>query len=234
MVKPWSKKPIEKSQEALGANIEKDEESEEDDDDDESEESDEVDEARSFANSEVSAAGSAPVDMKTLARKPSAMNGAPLTASTTVPVPGETSAAPVASTAAGDAPVDFPGPTTHAATECTDSATHYEIIVKDEIIAAPLGKIYSLLYGSQSGAFVRKYLLEEQKVLELVLEDDKRGLDNDHKSRQYTYIKPLGGSIGPKQTKCITTENLDFFDLEKSVSVTCTTQTSRCAFWKCF
>ena len=213
--------------EALGANVDDNEDSEEDDDeDDEDDESDDGDEARSFANSEISAAGSAPVDMKHVARKPSAMNGAPLTASTLAPVDSASAAAPIVTTAAGDTPVvDFPGPTIHAATECTDSATHYERIVKDEIIAAPLGKIYSLLYGPQSGAFVRKYLLEEQKVTELVLEDDKKGLSTDSKSRQYTYIKPLGGSIGPKQTKCITTENLDFFDLEKSVSVTCTTQT---------
>jgi VAD1 Analog of StAR-related lipid transfer domain/GRAM domain len=212
--------------EALGANAEKDEESEEDDEDeDDSDDNDDRDEARSFANSEDSAAGSAPVDMRNVARKPSAMNGAPMTAGAVTLLPGETSAAPITTTAAGDTPVDFPGPATHAATDCNDSATHYDRIVKDEIIAAPLGKIYSLLYGPQSGAFVRKYLLEEQKVTELVLEDDKTGLNNDIKSRQYTYIKPLGGSIGPKQTKCITTENLDFFDLEKSVSVTCTTQT---------
>ena len=210
--------------EALGGDQDKDEDSEDDDEDDDSDESDDGDEVRSFANSEVSVAASAPVDMKTVVKKPSAMNGAPMTAST-VPATGESAAVPIATTAAGDTPVDFPGPATHAATECTDSATHYDRIVKDEIIPAPLGKIYSLLYGAQSGAFVRKYLLEEQKVTELALEDDKTGLNGDIKSRQYTYIKPLGGSIGPKQTKCITTENLDFFDLEKSVSVTCTTQT---------
>lgn len=210
--------------EALGANEDKDEDFEDDDEEDDSDEFDEGDEVRSFANSEVSAAGSAPVDMRGVARKPSAMNGAPMTAST-VAATGEPAPATMTTTAAGDTPVDYPGPTAHAVTECTDSATHYDRIVKDEIIAAPLGKIYSLLYGAQSGAFVRKYLLEEQKVTDLVLEDDKTGLNSDIKSRQYTYIKPLGGSIGPKQTKCITTENLDFFDLEKSVSVTCTTQT---------
>lgn len=210
---------------ALGANEEKDEESEDEEEEDDDDDDDDEDEARSFANSEVSAAGSAPIHMQSLARKPSAMNGAPMTVGSAAPLPGETSAAPITTTAAGDTPIDFPGPATHAATDCNDSASHYERVVKDEIIAAPLGKIYSLLYGPQSGAFVRKYLLEEQKVMELVLEDDKTGLNNDIKSRQYTYIKPLGGSIGPKQTKCITTENLDFFDLDKSISVTCTTQT---------
>ena len=117
------------------------------------------------------------------------------------------------------------GPATHAPTDCNDASTHYEKVCKDEIIAAPLGKIYSLLYGPLSGTFVRKYLLEDQKAIDLQMDDDKKGLSNESKSRQYTYIKPLGGSIGPKQTKCITTENLDFCDFEKSVSVTCTTQT---------
>jgi len=81
------------------------------------------------------------------------------------------------------------------------------------------------LFGPESGFFVKKFLSDDSKCTEVVFEDDKKGLNNDIKSRQYTYIKPLGGSIGPKQTKCITTENLDFFDLEKSVSVTCSTQT---------
>jgi hypothetical protein len=61
--------------------------------------------------------------------------------------------------------------------------------------------------------------------MELQLEDNKVGLNDDNKSRNYTYIKPLNAPIGPKQTKCITTEVLDFLDLERSVSVTVTTQT---------
>lgn len=72
---------------------------------------------------------------------------------------------------------------------------------------------------------MRKFLVDECKSQDLALEDDKKGLGPEKQSRQYTYIKPLGGSIGPKQTKCITTEELDFYDLQRAVTVTCSTQT---------
>jgi hypothetical protein len=121
--------------------------------------------------------------------------------------------------------VDFPGPASHAPTECTDTSTHYDKLLKDEVIPAPLGRIYDLLFGPKSGAFVTRFLNEEVKAMELQLEDNKVGLNDDNKSRNYTYIKPLNAPIGPKQTKCITTEVLDFLDLERSVSVTVTTQT---------
>ena len=61
--------------------------------------------------------------------------------------------------------------------------------------------------------------------------EDKSGLSNDHRVRTYSYIKPLNGAIGPKQTKCLTTETLDSLDLEKAVSVTMSTQT-RMSIWK--
>ncbi|KAL1962589.1 hypothetical protein VTN77DRAFT_9382 [Rasamsonia byssochlamydoides] len=128
-------------------------------------------------------------------------------------------------TAKGDASGDFPGPATHAPTELNDPAGRYDKVVKDDIIPAPLGQVYNMVFGPASGAFMTKFLVEEQKSTELQFEDDKKGLNNDNKTRQYSYIKPLNGSIGPKQTKCISTETLDFFDLEKAVLVTLSTQT---------
>ncbi|KAI9889573.1 MAG: hypothetical protein M1814_005176 [Vezdaea aestivalis] len=128
----------------------------------------------------------------------------------------------------GDSPSqagDFPGPSTHAPTSCSDQSSHYEKVIKDEIIAAPLGKIYNLLFGAPSGAWMSKFLLEDQKVLELQMEDDKKGLNDEIRTRNSSYIKPLNASIGPKQTKCIITENLDTIDFEKAVSVTVVTQT---------
>ena len=127
--------------------------------------------------------------------------------------------------AASAASVDFPGPATHAPTECTDGDTHYDKILKDEVIPAPLGKVYSMIFGSASGGFMTKWLLDDIKVTELQMEDDKKGLDAEGKSRSYSYIKPLYASIGPKSTKCLIVENMDFFDLEKAVSVTVSTQT---------
>jgi hypothetical protein len=188
---------------------------------------DDNDSSPSLLESSASAAGSEVADGKTVSRKPSGMNASAVaqTASILSGTAGDVPQPLAAQAGLADAAKDFPGPATHAPTECADSTTHYDKIVKDEVIGAPLGKIYSLLYGPESGFFVRKFLADECKCTEIAFEDDKKGLNNEIKSRQYSYIKPLGGSIGPKQTKCITTENLDFFDLEKAVSVTCSTQT---------
>ena len=126
---------------------------------------------------------------------------------------------------AGAAVVDFPGPTAHAPTECADGDTHYDKVLKDEVIHAPLGKVYNLMFGPGSGAFMSRWLVEEQKCMDLQMDDDKKGLGEDKCSRTFSYIKPLNGSIGPKQTKCVITENLDAINLDKAVSVTITTQT---------
>ncbi|KAL9577067.1 MAG: hypothetical protein Q9212_006611 [Teloschistes hypoglaucus] len=127
--------------------------------------------------------------------------------------------------AASAATADFPGPTTHGPTECGDADTHYEKVLKDEVVPAPLGKIYSMMFGSASGGFISKWMLDQLKVTELQMEDDKKGLTEEKPTRFYSYIKPLYAAIGPKSTKCLSTENLDSFDLEKAVSVTITTQT---------
>ncbi|KAL8686738.1 MAG: hypothetical protein Q9224_005353 [Gallowayella concinna] len=120
---------------------------------------------------------------------------------------------------------DFPGPAAHGPTECSDGDTHYAKLLKDEVIPAPLGKIYSMMFGPVSGGFISKWMIDELRVTELQMEDDKKGLTEEKPTRFYSYIKPLNGAIGPKSTKCLSTENLDAYDLEKAVSVTISTQT---------
>ncbi|KAI1499314.1 hypothetical protein F5X99DRAFT_390535 [Biscogniauxia marginata] len=113
---------------------------------------------------------------------------------------------------------DFPGPATHAPTDCGDADTHYDIVVGDDIVAAPLGKVYNLIFGPASATWMGKWLTNEQKCLDLQMED-KKGLTQENKTRGYTYIKPLNASIGPKQTKCIVNETIENMDLEKCVNV---------------
>ncbi|QQK43124.1 GRAM [Penicillium digitatum] len=127
--------------------------------------------------------------------------------------------------ASTDAPADFPGPATHEATEYGDSNGQYEKVIKEEIISAPLGKVFSLVFGPASGEFMTKFLTDNQKCTELQFEGTAKGLTIEAPTRKYSYIKPLSGSIGPKQTKCISTETMDFLDLEKAVLVTLSTQT---------
>lgn len=162
--------------------------------------------------------------IKSLARKSSTMGILTGTAAGGVPTAGEGKAAEKAAAAAA-ASSDFPGPATHSPTECNDVDTHFDEVVKDEVIPAPLGKVYSMIFGAASGGFMTRWFIDDQKFMDLVLEDDRKGLSEDNRTRSYSYIKPLYGSIGPKQTKCITTEYLDFIDLEKAVSVSVVTQT---------
>ncbi|KAH0348027.1 hypothetical protein KCU83_g6463, partial [Aureobasidium melanogenum] len=129
-------------------------------------------------------------------------------------------AAPGATAAA-----DFPGPVTHAPTECGDDASHYDKPLADTTIPAPLGKVYSLMWGPASGTFMKKWLVDDQKSRELSFENEKGGLDDTHRSFTYSYIKPLNAPVGPKQTKCIVTATVENFDLEKCVSVNCSTAT---------
>lgn len=161
---------------------------------------------------------------KSLARKSSTVGILIGTAAGGIPSTGEGKAAEKAAAAAA-ASADFPGPATHSPTECNDLDTHFDKVVKDEVIPAPLGKVYSMIFGTASGGFMTKWFIDDQKFMELVMEDDKKGLSEDNRTRSYSYIKPLYGSIGPKQTKCITTEYLDFIDFEKAVSVSVVTQT---------
>jgi hypothetical protein len=118
---------------------------------------------------------------------------------------------------------DFPGPTTHAPTDCGDAGTHYEKILGDELIPAPLGKVFSLLFGPASATWMGKWITTDQKCTDLQMED-KRGLSDEIRSRTYSYIKPLYAPIGPKQTKCIVTEQIDNFDLEKAINISISTQ----------
>ncbi|CAK4020416.1 gram domain-containing [Lecanosticta acicola] len=120
---------------------------------------------------------------------------------------------------------DFPGAPAHDPTQCSDAAEHYDKPLTDTTIPAPLGKVYSIMFGPASGAFMRKWLVEDQKSRDLNYVDDKTGLDNEHTSFTFDYIKPLTASVGPRQTKCITTNTLKAFDLEKAVSIDCSTQT---------
>lgn len=159
-----------------------------------------------------------------IARKASGLGVAIGAAAGGVPTPSDAKAVEKAA-AASAASVDFPGPTTHAPTECSDADSHYDKFLKDDVVPAPLGKVYSMVFGPASGGFMAKWLLDEMKCTDVQMEDDKEGLSEKNKVRTFSYIKPLYASIGPKSTKCVVTETLDFIDLEKSVSITASTHT---------
>lgn len=120
---------------------------------------------------------------------------------------------------------DFPGSASHAPTECGDNDQHYDKLLIDTTIPAPLGKVYSLMFGPASGVFMRKWLIDDQKSSDLQMEDDKKGLCETKKSFNFSYIKPLYAPVGPRQTKCNIAMTLEQYDLDKAVTVLCSTGT---------
>lgn len=138
---------------------------------------------------------------------------------------GETVEAAKAATNGAATNQDFPGSASHGPTECGDSDQHYDKLLIDTTIPAPLGKVYSLMFGPASGAFMRKWLIDDQKSTDLQMEDDKKGLGDDKKSFSYSYIKPLSAPVGPRQTKCNIAMTLEQYDLEKAATVACSTGT---------
>ncbi|RKF58743.1 putative membrane protein C20F10.07 [Erysiphe neolycopersici] len=122
--------------------------------------------------------------------------------------------------------IDFPGPLSHAPTECSEQDGPFSKIVADELIQSPIGRVWNFIFGTGSQVWFRNFLTVDQKCFDYVQEENaNKPLAIDNKVRNYSYIKPLGGPIGPKQTKCICIETLDFFDFEKYISVTISTQT---------
>ncbi|KZL86228.1 gram domain-containing protein [Colletotrichum incanum] len=188
-----------------------DEDSESGDDDDVYDEDDEADDLQDVT--QLSEVNAEPEGGKTVSRKVSGAGANGAVADVVKDAVGVPSG--------GD---DFPGPAAHAPTDCGDSDTHYERVVGDDVIPAPLGKVYNLLFGPASVTWMTKWLTVEAKCTELQMED-KKGLTLENKSRYFTYIKPLNGAIGPKQTKCLVTETLDHLDFEKAINFSVTTQT---------
>ncbi|KAH6625770.1 hypothetical protein C7974DRAFT_456064 [Boeremia exigua] len=170
----------------------------------------------SVAGSEIgSTAGDAPAARKVSAAVAQAVGSGGQTTET----------AKAASNGAAAATNDFPGSATHAASDCADADKHYDKLLIDTTIPAPLGKVYSLMFGPAADVFMRKWLIEDQKSMDLQMEHDKDGLGEKKTTFNYAYTKPLSAPVGPRQTRCNIEMTLEQYDLERAVSVNCSTQT---------
>ncbi|KAI9659469.1 MAG: hypothetical protein M1821_001727 [Bathelium mastoideum] len=191
--------------------------------DEDAEEDDEGGSSLNERNIEDSELGDA---VRTLSRKTSA----PVVATTATAPGGQTTSSkqvesldPATTGAAVSA--DYPGLPMHEPTSCGDSDSHYDKLLIDATVPAPLGKIYSLMFGPGSAVFMKKWLVDDQRNWDLSWDDNSNScLNLENKTFSYTYMKPLNAPIGPKQTKCIMNNTLLAYDLEKAVSVDCATQ----------
>lgn len=115
-----------------------------------------------------------------------------------------------------------PGPAQHAPTLDDYEKESNDVDILEHNFKAPLGVVVALLFGAD-GSHMAK-VLEDQKNFD-VEKDKLTDITGGTKERAYTYIKPLSGPIGPKQTKCHITDKLVHADYEKYVHVEQQTQT---------
>lgn len=110
------------------------------------------------------------------------------------------------------------GPLEHSPTEAPSlsDGTAFAKHLTDTCFDAPLGQIYELLYGD-SGPFMQDFLSKNQKLLDVHINpfSERSGKS----TRSVTYVKPLSGPVGPKQTRCLIEEVIEIKDFERCVQI---------------
>lgn len=111
------------------------------------------------------------------------------------------------------------GPATHKVTDYDYKKDKDDVVIEQDVdIPAPLGTTFQLLFGNDTSYFKR--IIEKQRNFDLS-EIPKF----NQNAREYSYTKPLNGSVGPKQAKCFITEKIEHMDVEDYIMVK---QTSKC------
>ncbi|CAO1621214.1 unnamed protein product [Sympodiomycopsis kandeliae] len=99
---------------------------------------------------------------------------------------------------------------------CEGEKKHLAVIPLDTTYACTPEKLYNLLFKED---FMKSFWTDNQKL------DDLQVGDWNGDKREFNYIKPLNNSVGPKQTKCMITDENVHFDTDDYVTVLTTTRT---------
>ncbi|CEH18790.1 Uncharacterized conserved protein, contains GRAM domain [Ceraceosorus bombacis] len=113
----------------------------------------------------------------------------------------------------------------HRATSCPceKEKKHMPTVALDQTYPAVPEKLYNLLFTS---GFMKDFWTVDQKLMDLQMSDwSPDTANNNMLSRSMSYIKPLAGGFGPKQTKCVITDENLHVDMDDYVSTMTTTRT---------
>lgn len=111
------------------------------------------------------------------------------------------------------------GPKVHSPTSAPIKLKSSETQVFDDIINAPLGTTFLILFNDSDTSFYQS-VIAKQKNYNI---SNIPGFTN--KSRSYEYTKPINAPIGPKETKCLVTETIENMDLNSYILINQSTQT---------
>lgn len=124
-----------------------------------------------------------------------------------------------------EATVEGNGTPGHGPTRCAcgKNGEHYPTAVIDTVIPGTPEKIYELMFNSQ---FIKNFLSVDQKLMDIQTSEwSPREPESKLLARDISFIKPLGGSIGPKQAKCEIKEEQLHIDFDDYASMLTTTRT---------
>ncbi|GJJ13421.1 hypothetical protein Clacol_007675 [Clathrus columnatus] len=111
--------------------------------------------------------------------------------------------------------------TSHCA--CGKEGRHFPESAMDTIVPGEPEKIYNLMFAS---GFIKDFMRNEERLMDIQISDWTPKATGSHLlQRNMSYIKPLNGSIGPKQTKCELTDEMVHLDYNDYISMLTTTRT---------
>ncbi|KIJ38876.1 hypothetical protein M422DRAFT_210620 [Sphaerobolus stellatus SS14] len=122
-------------------------------------------------------------------------------------------------------PAPPPGHETRKPTQCTcgKEGNHYSEIAMDIVVPGEPEKIYNLMFAS---GFIKDFMRNDEKLLGIQISDWVPISEGSKLlKRNMSYIKPLSGSIGPKQTKCELQDELLYLDMDDHITMLTTTRT---------
>lgn len=124
-----------------------------------------------------------------------------------------------------ESPYTNNGPDAHAPTAANYEKLEAEIELVDEVIDAPMGIVFAILFGPYTK--FQTNFLETHDGSEISEISDFRPSEEDPAvlERKYIYRRALGYSIGPKSTKCEVTETIEHLNFADYIVVVSTTVT---------
>ena len=113
----------------------------------------------------------------------------------------------------------------HAETtcDCEKKHAHLDHVVLDDVFNATPQQVFDLMFVDD---FMKRFLEDNQMLQDVQIGEWRSGEDASPEAtatRSVTYVKPLNGPIGPKQTKCLITDeqlHIDFDDFCTAVTTT--------------
>jgi len=106
---------------------------------------------------------------------------------------------------------------------CGKAGEHFTELAMETVLPGTPEKIYNLMFTS---GFIKDFMTQEQRLTDLQISDWMPTADNPKLLyRQMSYIKPLTGSIGPKQAKCELRDETVHCDFDDYIVMLTTTRT---------